>query len=164
MSRFPLIRLFFLFAAATFLTASAAKAIGPLQFYSVTPCRLVDTRDSNGVTGGPALSNGQIRNFAVYGGNARACGIPADGSAKAVTLNVTISLPTYFGHLTIWPYNTALPPVSTLNFNGAEPAIANGAIVPVTADPSFQISARPVLGGTGGTVQLILDITGYFAP
>lgn len=162
MSRFPFARFLFLFAAATFLTVSAAKAVGPLQFYSVTPCRLMDTRDPTGVTGGPALSNGVTRNFAVYGANARACGIPSDGTVRAVSLNVTITTPTYLGHLTIWPYNTALPLVSTLNFNAGEPAIANGAIVEVTVDPSFQLSARPVLGGAGGTVQLIVDITGYF--
>jgi hypothetical protein len=164
MTRSPLFRFGFSFAAATFLAVSAARAVGPLQFYSVTPCRLLDTRDPNGVTGGPALSNGVIRSFAVYGSNARACGIPSDGTVRAVSLNVTIASPTYFGHLTIWPYNTTLPGVSTINFAGAEPAIANGAIVETTVNSSFQLSARPVLGGTGGNVHLIIDITGYFKP
>lgn len=162
MSRSIFVRFSLLSAAAIFLTVSAAKAVGPLQFYSVTPCRLIDTRDPNGVTGGPALSNGVTRNFAVYGGNSRPCGIPSDGTVRAVSLNVTVTTPTYLGHLTIWPYNTALPLVSTLNYNGGEPAIANGAIVEVTVDPSFQLAARPVLGGTGGNVHLIVDITGYF--
>lgn len=151
---------FSLLVAATFLAASAASAAGPFQFYSVTPCRLVDTRDPVAPTGGPALANSATRNFAVYGAEARPCGIPAD--AKAASINVTITTPTYFGHLTIWPANTTLPLVSTLNFVGGEPAIANGAIVPLANDPNRQIAARPFLGGSGGTVHLIIDITGYF--
>jgi len=160
MTRATLVRSLFLFAAATIVAVSTASAIGPLQFYSVTPCRLLDTRDQIGVDGGPALSNGVTRSFAVYGSNARACGI--DVMAMAVSLNVTVVTPTYYGHLTVWPYNTDLPVVSTINFPGQEPAIANGAIVPLTVDSSFQISARPTLGGAGGNVHLIIDITGYF--
>ena len=164
MRKSSLVRFSFFVAAATLLAASSARAAGPLQFFSVTPCRLLDTRDPVGVTGGPAIGNQQTRNFAVYGANARNCGIPADGTVQAVSLNVTVATPTYFGHLTIWPANTTLPLVSTLNFNGGEPAIANGAIVPLTVSPTFQLAARPVLGGAGGAVHLIVDITGYFKP
>ena len=162
-SRF--IRFSFLFAAATFLTVSAARAVGPLQFYSVTPCRLVDTRGSIAVNGGPALSHGGTRNFAVWGVNANLqppCGIPTDGSVKAVTLNITVVGPTSLGHLTAFPYNTATPVVSTINYNAGEPALGNGAIVPVTNDASFQMSVLPVLSGPGNTVHAIIDITGYF--
>jgi hypothetical protein len=162
MNRSQLVRFSFLFAAATFLTVSAARAVGPLQFYSVTPCRLADTRDPIGVTGGPILSHGVIRNFAVYGSNARSCGIPADGTVKAVTLNVTVVQPTSLGHLTAFPYNTTVPVVSTINYAAGEPALGNGAIVPVTNDPSFQISVLPVLTAAGQTVHVIIDITGYF--
>jgi hypothetical protein len=154
-----------LFAAAFFLlTASAARAVGPLQFYSVTPCRLVDTRDPNGFTGGPILSHGNVRNFPVYGANARPCGIPADGTVKAVTINITVVNPTSLGHLTAFPYNTSVPVVSSINYEAGEPALGNGAIVPVTNDPSFQISVLPVLTGPGNTVHVIIDITGYFKP
>lgn len=168
MTRATLVRSLFLFAAATIVAVSTASAIGPLQFYSVTPCRLLDTRGPIGVDGGPAVSNGETRSFAVYGSNARACGIPSDGTVRAVSINVTVSYPSYYGHLTVWPYNTPLPTlqgggtISTINFDGAEPAIANGAIVPLTVDPFFQISVRPTLGGAGGNLQLIIDITGYF--
>jgi hypothetical protein len=156
------VRFSFLFAAATFLTVSAARAVGPLSFYSVTPCRLADTRDPVGVTGGPILSHAAVRNFAVYGNNARNCGVPADGTVKAVTLNITVVNPSSLGHLTAFPYNTSIPVVSTINYAAGEPALGNGAIVPVTNDASFQISVLPVLIGTGNTVHAIIDITGYF--
>src|SRR6476659_3591661 len=161
MNRSQLVRFSFLFAAATFLTVSAARAVGPLQFYSVTPCRIADTRAAVGVNGGPILSHGVIRNFAVYTTPAN-CGLPADGTVKAVTLNVTVVNPTSLGHLTVFPYNTTVPVVSTINYAAGEPALGNGAIVPVTNDPNFQISVLPVLVGAGNTVHAIIDITGYF--
>jgi hypothetical protein len=153
-----------LFAVVVFsLTASTASAAGPYQFYSVIPCRLVDTRDPVGVTGGPILSHGNIRSFAVYGTNSRPCGIPPDGTVKAVTINVTVVNPSSGGHLTAFPFNTSVPLVSTINYAAGEPALANGAIVPLTNDASYQISILPVLGGgAGSTVHVILDITGFF--
>ena len=162
MNKSRFVRFSFFFVAATFLTVSAARAVGPLQFYSVTPCRLADTRDPVGVTGGPILSHGVNRNFAVYGSNARNCGIPADGTVKAVTLNITVVNPTSQGYLTAFPYNTAAPIVSTINYSAGEPALGNGAIVPITNDPSFQISVQPGMTGVGNTIHAIIDITGYF--
>jgi len=179
MNKSRFVRFSFLFAAATFLMVSAAKAAGPYQFFSVTPCRLVDTRGPVAVDGGPILSHGMVRNFAVWGSNATllpACGIPSDGTVKAVTLNITVVNPTSLGHLTAYPFcvgtptfcnsftsaGGAIPVVSTINYDAGEPALGNGAIVPVTNDPSFQISLLPVLTGSGNTVHAIIDITGYF--
>jgi hypothetical protein len=160
MNKATLVRLSFLFAAATLLTVSTASAEGPFQFYSVTPCRLADTRDPNGLTGGPALQSGVVRNLAVWGNNARPCGIST--SAKAVALNVTVVTPNNFGYLTAYAFNTPRPVVSTINFNPGEPALANGAIVPLSTDPNFQLAIYPFLSGGSGSVHLVLDITGYF--
>ena len=145
-------------AAFALLAVSVAEAAGPFQFFSVTPCRIVDTRGTTGVTGGPALSSGATRSFPIDVAPA-ACGVPA--TAKAATLNVTLVSPTQDGFLSIWPFNTAMPLVSTINAAAGEPAIANGAIVPLTSDPTFNIS---VVYGTAvpGTAHVILDVTGYF--
>ena len=145
-------------AVLALLTVSAAEAAGPYQFFSVTPCRIVDTRNAPGITGGPALTAGSPRNFPIDVAPA-ACGVP--NTAKAATLNVTIVGPTADGFLTIWPFNTSLPTVSTINASAGEPALANGAIVPLTVDPNFNVS---VVYGTagGGTANVILDVTGYF--
>jgi hypothetical protein len=158
MTKSLLSRSFFLGAAAAILAVSTASAAGPFQFYSVTPCRIVDTRNpSNGQgTGGPALAAGAVRNFPVVG----FCGVPSD--AKAAALNVTVVSPTLEGFIKIWPYNTPLPAVSTINFAAGEPAIANGAIVPLTVDPTFQISVVYGTAVPGGNTNLILDVTGYF--
>src|SRR5215471_1946558 len=140
------------------LAASVAEAAGPYQFFSVAPVRFKKKRGPTGVTGGPALNNGSPRGFPIDVAPA-ACGIPS--TAKAATLNVTMVQPTQDGFLKIWPYNTPSPVVSTINALAGEPAIANGAIVPLTSDPSFNIT---VSYGTAvpGTCHVILDITGYF--
>jgi hypothetical protein len=160
MTKSLLPRSLFLGAAAAILAVSTASAAGPFQFYSVTPCRIADTRNpSNGQgTGGPALAAGAVRNFPIVG--VSSCGVPSD--AKAAALNVTVVSPTLEGFIKIWPYNTALPAVSTINFAAGEPAIANGAIVPLTVDPTFQISLVYGTAVTPGSTNLILDVTGYF--
>jgi len=146
-----------LVASSALLFAAVAEAAGPYQFYSVTPCRVVDTRDpaNPAGTGGPALTGGAFRNMPVAG----RCGVPTD--AKAAALNVTIASPTGPGHLTIFPYATGMPTVSTLNWAAGEPAIANGAIVPLSADPSFSITVFGGLSG-GQSTHVVIDVTGYF--
>jgi hypothetical protein len=145
----------FILAAAVLLLASAAPAAGPFQFYSITPCRLVDTRNPAGPSGGPILAGDTVRSFPITG----TCGIPA--GAQAAVLNVVIVGPSGGGNLRVWPYNTTMPLVATINFDPLEPAIANGAIVPLSADPSLQVSVYPAMGA-GQTTHLVIDATGYF--
>ena len=152
-----IVRLIVGVVGGVFLAASLASAAGgPYDFYSTSPCRIVDTRNPTGPTGGPALAGQATRSFPITGG---ACSVP--NAARAVVINVTVVGPTGSGHLRIFPYNTTMPLVSTLNFDAGEPAIANGAIVPLTNDPTANISV--FLGtGAGTTANLVLDITGYF--
>jgi hypothetical protein len=157
---------FALLSVAGFVAAvSVATAAGPFQFFSVTPCRIVDTRPGfgfGGVFGPPALPSGGPRSFPITG----QCGIPSD--AKAVALNVTVTSPTLEGFIKIWPSNQGQPPVSTINFAAGEPAIANGAIVPLALDNQGNTVAgnqiTVVYGAltAGGTTHLILDVTGFF--
>jgi hypothetical protein len=142
--------------ALLFLCAIPALADGPFRFYALTPCRAVDTR-----TGfGGALTNtgsGSPRDFTIQG----ICGVPA--GAKAVALNVTVVTPGSKGHLRLFPSGTATPNISTINFAGGETALANGAIVPLSATtPDLSIYTFLVSGTA--TTHVILDVTGYFAP
>ena len=122
-------------------------ADGPFQFYTLTPCRVLDTRDSSGPTSGMPLQDGATQTFEVQG----SCGIPV--GAKAVTVNITAVSPTGQGHFRVFPSDVALPTVSTLNFPAGSGALANGAIVPL-ADQTVEPGS--------GTVHMILDVTGYF--
>jgi hypothetical protein len=157
MSKRVLIRSVLIVVAATVLTASLATAAGPLQFYSVTPCRVVDTRGPNGLTGGPPLAAFGTRNFPMRG----RCGI--DSAAIAVSLNVTVVTPGSSGYLTLWPSGTTQPVVSTINFTPADTALANGAIVPLASGPMSN-SEVAVFNGSPAATHLLLDVTGYFAP
>jgi hypothetical protein len=145
---------------ATTFGATQTQAAGPFQFNSLTPCRVFDTRCPNhapscGSPTGTPLPNPGPHLFTVKG----LCGVPA--GAKAVTVNVTITQPTQAGDLRMYPSDVPQPNVSTLNYNAGEPALANGAIVPLAAAATNDLSI--VLGmGAPGTVHVLLDVTGYF--
>jgi hypothetical protein len=122
------------------------------QFFTIpAPCRLVDTRNASGPLGGPALTSGALRDFTLNG----TCGLPA--SAKALSLNITVVSPTGGGFLSFSP-NCQTPLASTLNFTAGQTR-ANNAILPVDANGILTVS--PAVSGNG-TVQLILDVNGYF--
>ncbi len=121
-----------------------------LQFIPVPPCRVVDTRNPAGPFGGPTLTTGSMRSFAVPQG---ACNIP--GTAQAYSLNVTVVPQGPLPYLTLWPAGLAQPGVSTLNSNGGT-VVANAAIVPAGSGGAVSIFAA-------GTTDVILDVDGYFA-
>lgn len=125
-------------------------APGALQFYGVTPCRILDTRNPDGPFGGPELSAAVARSFVIPSSS---CQIPA--SAQAYSLNATVVPPAAFGFLTLWGADP-MPGVSTLNDSDAS-IVANAALVPAASDGS-------VSAFSSGVTHLILDINGYFAP
>lgn len=128
-------------------TVSVIGGATTLQFVTVTPCRLVDTRSS----GGPIPGNSS-RDFAVpqLGG----CNIPS--TAVAYSLNVTVVPQGRLGYLTIWPTSQYQPVVSTMNSPDGRNK-ANAAIVQGGLAGSVSVYVR-------NTTNLILDIDGYFAP
>lgn len=126
------------------------RASPPAAFYTLAPCRLVDTRLADGPLGGPALVPGAARGFAAAG----ACGVPP--AARALSLNVTVTEPTGAGYLTLYPGGGSPPFVSSINFLAGQTR-ANNAVVPVAATVAFG-----VLNGSPGSVHLVLDVNGYF--
>ncbi len=122
------------------------------RFYTLTPCRLVDTRNANGALGGPALVAAARRYFTLTS----VCGIPT--TAKAVSVNLTVTGSTAPGHLTLFPGNGIAPATSNINFSTGQTR-ANNALVLLATDGSGSVA---VLNGAAGTVHFILDVTGYF--
>jgi hypothetical protein len=126
----------------------------PTDFHTLTPCRLLDTRDAGGPTGGSPLAGSSIRPFAITGGT---CGVPL--AARAVSLNVTATQASANGHLTLFAGDAAGPPVaSTVNF---VPGVtrANNAVVPLSTDGAGAIQVK---NGSAAPVHVILDVNGYF--
>ncbi len=122
----------------------------PLDFYTVPPCRMIDTRNAVGPYGGPALQAGG-RNFAV----ASQCGVPA--SARAIAVNVTVIGPTSSGFLAVGPTGVSLS-TSTVNFAAGQTR-ANNAVVGLTGNP---LASLTVVAQMTGTANLALDVVGYF--
>lgn len=122
------------------------------SFYTLSPCRLFDTRDPTGPSAGSALASGVPQLFDLDG----ECGIPE--SAESVAVNVTVLSPSAVGNLACYPGNQAPPGTSTINFM---PGLnrANSAVLALAPDGTLAI--RPFLAD-GGEVHVILDVAGYF--
>jgi len=120
-------------------------------FYTLTPCRVINTTKPDGPLAGPALSAGTTRTFAVAG----QCGIPS--SATSLSINVTITQPTAAGDLRLFPGGASPPLVSTINYRPGQTR-ANNAVMSVGAATDFSVRCDQA----SGTVQLIIDVNGYF--
>jgi hypothetical protein len=123
-------------------------SIHDVGFYPVSPCRVLDTRLDDQ---GPALSAGSTRTVVVGG----RCGVPV--GATAVSLNLTVVAPTAGGHLRLHPANAPLPLVSAINY-GAGQTRANNAVLSLSTDGLLSVRCQQ----TGGVVDLVLDVSGYF--
>jgi uncharacterized repeat protein (TIGR01451 family) len=119
---------------------------GPTDFYTISPCRAVDTRTSS------PLAAGTPRTFPLAG----TCGVPVD--AKAVAVNLTVFGPTALGNVVAWPAGTPVPGTSNVNFLAGVNR-ANNAIVELSGG-EIQALARMM---AGGEVHLIVDVVGYFS-
>jgi subtilase family serine protease len=132
-----------------FTTATSA-----LEFYPVTPCRVVDTRPANGPTGplaGPSLSGNTSRSFPLTTGS---CNLPS--TAQAYSLNLTAVPQVPLGYLTAWPTGQTQP--GTANLSAPTGTVtSNAAIVPAGTSGSIDVYAS-------NTTDLVIDVDGYFAP
>jgi hypothetical protein len=153
----------------TLLAAPSAhsQAAGPFLFHPIEPCRVFDTR--TGAQGGALVTDTpagaglssvtrlfQVRNLP------GTCQIP--DHAEAITYNVTGVSQPYLGHLALYPSSVSAPTTSSLNFPG-NMTVANGGIVRLNRGAQQDLAARLVLmGPVGSSMNLVLDVTGYFAP
>jgi uncharacterized repeat protein (TIGR01451 family) len=119
---------------------------GALGFYTVEPCRVVDTRSNGG-----AIAAGETRTVVVAG----SCHIPP--TARAVSLNLTVTQPSAQGNIRLFPAGAAVPTTSSINYRPGETR-ANNAVVALSA--SGGLSA--LCSQASGSSHMILDVNGYF--
>ena len=131
-------------------TAELEAQSGPYEYFTVTPCRIVDTRNPVGTNGGPILGTTK-RDFSIRGN----CGIPM--TAKAVTANVTVAYPSAWSWLTVWPSGAAMPFISTVNYDTNGSVVANGALLSLSTNTN-DLSVT----NANGTCHVIIDVTGYY--
>jgi hypothetical protein len=138
------------FSAGTVTYTAQASWTPPsgTDFYTLAPCRLVDTRTSY-----PLQAN-QTRSFLAAG----QCGIPV--TAKALMLNVTVLGSTGGGFVTLYPDNLSVPVSSTINFQTGLTR-ANSGVVRLSTDGEGRVGVYSSVNG-GGVVHLLLDVAGYF--
>ena len=135
-----------------FANVTVAPVGQAVQFYGVTPCRIVDTRNANGPLGGPALaaSGGPDRAFILTG----VCGIPA--GATSVSANLTVVNPPFGGALAIYRGDGALSGTTSISFNPAKVRAGN-AILALDGSGNVKVN-----NSSAGPVDFILDVDGYF--
>ncbi len=121
------------------------------RYFTVLPCRVLDTRAPDGPYGGPALAANSDRSFVIAG----QCGIPP--TAHAISVNIAVTQPTGGGNLRLYPGGLPLPVVASINYSAGQTR-SNNAIV--TLGASGDITVHCAQGS--GTVQLIVDTNGYF--
>ena len=121
------------------------------QFYPLTPCRIADTRNTNGPFGGPSLTAAGTRTFPILSSG---CGIP--GTAQAYSLNFAAVPKGPLGYLTAWPTGLSQPLVSSLNAPTGT-VVANAVIVPAGNSGAVDVYSTD-------NTDLVIDINGYFAP
>ena len=124
---------------------------GPVDFFTLAPCRILDTRNPAGPLGGPALAAQGDRTFAV----ANTCGIPP--TAKAISVNLAVTQPTLAGNLRLRPGGVPVPLVSSINYIAGQTR-SNNAVLALNASGQLAVFC----GQASGTVHFILDVNGYF--
>jgi hypothetical protein len=146
------------FSASGGLSTMADITAG-VAFVGMQPCRLVDTRPSQGFAGQwgpPIMAANAIRTFDLD--SAPHCtGIPAGVEAYSLNFAVTETAGQP-GDIRAWP--TGTPPVSITsvlnwNFVGAA-AIANSIIIPAGTNGQIDVQVA------GFNTHLVIDINGYF--
>lgn len=133
-----------------------------LVFTPIQPCRIIDTRS----TAAGAIAANATRsfvavnasNFTSQGGSATNCGT-LGLAATAVAINLTAVTPSANGYATVFPFGTAQPLSSNVNYYTGITA-ANGVIAQIPNPlSSFDFTIY-----SNAQSHYVVDILGYFAP
>jgi hypothetical protein len=125
---------------------------GSTFFYTLPPCRVVDTRNASGPYGGPAIPPGNQRIFTMTG----QCSVPA--TAKAVSGNVTAVTPSSAGAFQLFSGDDQPGVPTTISF-AARKTRANNVVLKLAGSGSGTLG---VASTASGPVHLVIDINGFF--
>lgn len=116
-------------------------------FTALAPYRALDTRVDPGTPVGPASTT----DLTVLGQG----GVPTMG-VTSVALNVTVTEPTAWSFLTVFPTGTVLPTASNLNFTAGQ-TVAVQVLAQVGADGKVSIA------NAAGYAHIVVDIAGWYS-
>jgi VCBS repeat protein len=145
-----------------FCTATPPPPPTPSKTHTVDPCRVLDTRFAS--PPGP-LAPFSLRSISVTGnlvnqGAAANCGVPP--GAKGVYINVVAVTAQGSGHLTVFPFLSAPPLASTINFAPGD-TVANGVVVPICVSALGACASDLTIQMGPAAAHVIVDVTGYLA-
>ncbi len=133
------------------LAAATLTTIPALTFYTLSPCRVFDTRLVGTQTTGTPLNCNTDYDFTMVGGS---CGVPS--GANAVSLNLTVVAPSAQGNVRLFASGAPAPLVSNQNFVAGQTR-PNNAIAPLSTSGRISVRCEP-----SGTAHVIADVNGYF--
>ncbi|MEJ3749266.1 hypothetical protein WEI85_39140 [Actinomycetes bacterium KLBMP 9797] len=128
-------------AQGYYTTAAGAAKLTPAA------TRIFDTR-----TASTPLAAGATLDVTAAGAN----GVPA--GAAAVAVNFAVTTPAQAGYLQAWPVGGASPTVSVMDFN-AGASRANAVVLAPGSGGAIRVK-----NGSSGTIHLIVDVQGWYAP
>jgi hypothetical protein len=126
---------------------------GSLAFYTLPPCRLVDTRGAP--IGGGAMFGTEERTWDLT--LTGSCGVQND--AVSISANVTVTGPGDFGLLEFFPGNAFPFGANTVAF-GPGQTRANNAILELATNGAGTVGVK---NRSSSSVHVIVDVNGYFA-
>ena len=132
--------------------APASAVTTASAYHSLTPARVLDTRNG---TGAARAAVGAHQSIALSLGSVG--GLPSKGSFSAAVLNVTATGVTAAGFVTVYPDGSALPGTSNLDVVPGPP-IANLVITRVPSDGIVRL-----YNGSTKPLQLVADVSGYYS-
>jgi hypothetical protein len=119
------------------------------EFFPITPVRAMDTRNGTGIAQAKVGPRESI-SLGIHGAN----GIP--NSAVAIVMNTTAVSPTGASFLTVWPAGVTRPLAASLNY-------VAGDVRPNLVQVGIGSNGSVSLYNNVGSVDLVADLTGYFA-
>ncbi len=136
-------------------SVSIPVALAATRFYPVTPCRLFDTRNSDGPDeAAPALAAGADADL--HGRDALR---PDVATIRSLSVNLTVATPPADGELVAYRGDlTAVPATSNISFRTGKTRANNGILeLSRAGDGTFKVHNRST-----GPVDFILDVNGVF--
>lgn len=123
-------------------------------FYTVTPCRLFDSRTAVGPeSAAPSLGSGEVRVLEI----ATRCGIPQ--SARSLAVNLTSTGAAAAGSVKIVRGGRAPQAVGVSVFFRAGQTRASNGVLDLPLDGSATVA---VVNGSPGQVDFVMDVSGFF--
>jgi hypothetical protein len=160
-------KVFLVFVALLSFATTAFAQLGSLDqdlvYIPITPCRIFDTRPSEGGTGSiPALGTrsfvlSSVTTYGPQGGANSNCGVIDGFNVAAAVVNMTVVSRSAGGYITAFPSGTVKPLAATVNY-GANDVRGNLSVVKVNQTTPLSLSIY-----TSSEVDVIGDITGYYS-